>query len=219
MTRRTHALSSGRPRIGMRPRKRRFLLVVGGEVTEPCYFKGLERELGDVVLDVRSFSEDPAKLAEHAKQLQRTEKGSHSSRHELDFDTYECVFVVTDVDQFTPTQLQTASTICREEKMELIISNPCFEVWLIDHLQVCPTSCCDPLNSGRKASELGIVYGSRSKYVEYDLIRGRSIIACDNAARHNCEENRRKRSKLDVTDFAPWTDMPVVVKRIQRKKK
>ena len=33
---------------------------------------------------------------------------------------------------------QGTRRICKNEGMELIITNPCFEVWLLDHLVCCP---------------------------------------------------------------------------------
>ena len=38
-------------------------------VTEPQYFRLLEKELGDVVIDVRPYKKDPAALAKTVKRL------------------------------------------------------------------------------------------------------------------------------------------------------
>jgi hypothetical protein len=47
----------------MRPRKKRYLVVTNGEVAEPQHFKGLEKELGDVAIEVRPYRKDPSALA------------------------------------------------------------------------------------------------------------------------------------------------------------
>lgn len=127
MATRQRRMKSGRPNPNQRTRKKRYLVVTNGEVTEPQYFKGLEKELKDAVIEVRSFRRDPGALAETARNLKQREMASESpGSHGI--DGFQCVYVVTDVDQFTPTQFQKARRVCKENDMELSISNPCFEV-------------------------------------------------------------------------------------------
>lgn len=207
-------LRFGRQGSARRPRKKRYLVVTNGEVTEPQYFKGLEKELSDVVIEVRSFRRDPSTLAEIASGLKDSESRSGSGSKGTPVDGFRKIYVVTDVDDYTSQQLQKARRICKEAGMEFVISNPCFEVWLIDHLMACPISCCNSSAAQDKAAELGIVYGSRNKHVSYEMLCGKSGTACENASRHNTDELNRKRARLDKTDFAPWTDMPNLIKKV-----
>lgn len=137
MSSRRKDLPAGRPRGGQRPRKARYLVVTNGEVTESQYFHGLEAELGNAVISVRSFRADPSALADKAKDLKAKEDAASSGRG---VDGFRGVFVVTDVDQFTAEQFQEARRTFKDYKMGLIISNPCFEVWLVDHIMRCPDS-------------------------------------------------------------------------------
>ena len=182
-------MRSGRPNGNMRPRKKRYLVVTNGEVTEPQYFKGLEKE-----------------------------NASNTSGNR-GVDGFQRVFVVTDVDDFTVKQFQDARRICKNEGMEFIITNPCFEVWLVDHLVCCPGAYTEAKDAERKAAELGIVGGSRDKHVVYASIEGKRAQACENASVHNTDERKRKRSQLNSLDFGPWTDMPAVIGRLGGKKR
>lgn len=111
-----------------RPRKRRFLVVAGGAVTEKQYFKQLE-SLYDVVIDYQQKNNSPKQLAELAVKLKREDKRDTST------DCYERIWVVVDVDDFHDHG--EAARICNDNGIELIISNPCFEVWLLDYVKAC----------------------------------------------------------------------------------
>lgn len=184
MGKRHGGLAAGRPKDNTRERKSRCLIVTNGEVTETEYFKFLQGELGSAVFTVRSFREDPGTLAEKAKTIAGIERASVANK----IEGFTRVFVVTDVDDFTSEQFQQAQRVCKGGDMDLLISNPCFEVWLIDHVMPCPESCSTTKEAKRKASELGLVGGNRSKYINFDTISNKLTMACDNASRHNTED-------------------------------
>lgn len=211
MAARRTRMPSGRPKANQRPRKRRFLVVTNGEVTELEYFEGLRSELEDVVIDVRSDRLDPAALSRKAYDLVKRE--GTSKRREA--DGFQKVYVVTDVDDFTAAQFRAARDMCKKGDMALVISNPCFEVWLVDHLATCPESFTEAKAVESRAAKLGIVHGSRNKHVDYQVIKGKGADACSNARRHNTSERAGKRGRLDSMDFAPWTDMPEVYEGMQ----
>lgn len=211
-------LSAGRPKGSRRSRKRRYLVVTNGEVTEPQYFKGIEKELEDVVIEVRHFRKDPSALAAVAKELKDKESDAGMLSNGYGVDDFQRVYVVTDVDEFTPKQFQEARRTCKEAGMELVLSNPCFEVWLIDHLTCCPDTYSRAKDVERKAVELGIVGGSRDKHIDYSSLEGKRNDACANAGKHNTPERKTARLSLNNMRFGPWTDMPSVIERIDRKK-
>ena len=209
-----HRLNAGRPSAGRRPRKKRYLVVTNGEVTEPQYFRGLEIELGNVVIDVRTDHRDPSGLAALASDLKKRETASNRSTGGRSGDGFQQVFVVTDVDEFTAAQFQEARRTCKKAGIELVICNPCFEVWLIDHLMSCPETFSETKVVANKALDLGIVGGSRGKHINYGIIEGLRQQACKNATAHNSEERSRIRKQLNDMSFAPWTDMPSVIERL-----
>jgi hypothetical protein len=122
---------------------------------------------------------------------------------------------VTDVDDFPLGQFQRARQACKQNGVELVVSNPCFEVWLIDHLISCADAYTITRDVERKAVELGLTEGERNKHVVYERLRGKRGCACANAARHNTGERRRSRQNLGSLAFAPWTDMPDLMSRLE----
>lgn len=201
---RRQELSHGRrARRAARQRKHRYLVVAGGEVTERQYFKQLESVYG-VVIDYRAYNESPSKLAKQAVRIR-----DEDSR-DVDADSYECVWVVVDVDQFT--DLREAQQYCRRHGVELIVSNPCFEVWLIDHVRVCSPSLTQTKTVETEAVKLQVSGGARGKYVHLDGIGDLLDTAVRNAERHNGDGKRVGRDQLNGPAYAPWTDMPVVIR-------
>ncbi len=90
-----------------RPRKRRFLVVAGGAVTEKQYFKQLE-SLYDVIIDYQQKNNSPKQLAKLAVKLKREDKRDTST------DCYGRIWVVVDVDDFTTTAKQRESAMTME---------------------------------------------------------------------------------------------------------
>ena len=156
-------LGAGRGRGPQRRRKRRYLVVTNGEVTEPEYLRGLESELDDVVVEIRPVRRDPAGLAKYAKDLVGKERMANSGRG---VDGFRRTFVITDVDEFTVRSFQNADRICKDSGIELIISNPCVEVWLIDYEMVCPEGFTQTRIVEHKAKQIGLVGGAGDKNIE-----------------------------------------------------
>jgi hypothetical protein len=110
----------------------RILIVCEGKRTEPEYFremKSVERALVD--LDIRTEGK-PKQLVERAVELKRqTEAAAERERDEnLRYDEVWCVF---DID--THKLIAEASQQAKSHRIELAISNPCFELWVLLHFQ------------------------------------------------------------------------------------
>ena len=196
-----------------RPRKKRFLVVAGGAVTERQYFKQLE-SIYDVVIDYQQKNESPEHLADFACTLKK------EGERDISTDCYENIWVVVDVDDFHDHS--KAEKICKDNGIELIISNPCFEVWLLDHVSVCPPSFTLTSTVESAAAKAGIVGGNRNKYVNVELIDSEHLdAAIRNAERHNTAGNRQGRNTLaphHEQEYAPWTDMPKVIETLKSNK-
>lgn len=207
------SLKKGRPRANIRNRKKRCLIVSGGEVTEARYFEVLQARYQNLVFCVKSDVGAPDQLAGYASAIVSDRKGR------ADEDGYEAIFVVMDVDEFRVERFRMAQRKCDLVGALLVISNPCFEVWLIDYRQTCPYSFTTTKACEEKAEALGLVDGPRNKALS-------SAFVCDvadalenaisNAERHNTDERRSKRERLDSLDFAPWTDMPALIDSLDR---
>lgn len=121
---------------GRRARKvqmTRHLIVCEGKETEPRYFEGMKRALGDangrkVAIVVKGSGLHTLDLLEYAQDICRYDPG-----------TYDHVWLAYDKDDFAAsdfdaterrgTEISTASS----STYHALWSNPCFEVWLLLH--------------------------------------------------------------------------------------
>lgn len=126
-------------------------------------------------------------------------------------DLYDAVFVVVDVDNITAKNLRSAQSTCGTNNMRLVISNPCVEVWLIDHVRVCPSRIVTADAAEKLAGSLGLTTGRDNKFLVKEKLRGLTKAATHNAAEHNRTDVAPRRASLQGKDFAPWTDFPDLV--------
>ena len=113
------------------PLKKRIIIATEGMNTEPSYFSHLNNLPGPLRVNViprTTHSSPPQVLEELIKYL---EGNIH------DNDEY---WLVLDVDYWTQTQKQFIEDWCLEspDQNNLVVSNPCFELWLILHFEESP---------------------------------------------------------------------------------
>ena len=124
----------------MRERREAFrdarLIVIAseGKDTERIYFKALAKEYINPRVHVhileRSVDEQNSSSPEHVlKQL-----NDYKSQYELEAD--DELWLVVDKDRWTDGMLSRVATVCAEDvSMRMALSNPCFELWLLLHLE------------------------------------------------------------------------------------
>lgn len=110
-------------------RRVRFVILCEGKLTEPLYLTALAslQEVRSVAtLDIRGMGCEPRKLVEEAKAVKLSERGQSTGVTE-----YWCVF---DVEAPKPhARLSEAVQMARDNGINVAISNPCFELWLVLH--------------------------------------------------------------------------------------
>ena len=109
---------------------RRILMVSEGSKTEPNYLAEFLRLEGLGQIDpyvTRDHNTGPMKLLSQAKQI---------LRNDTDFDL---AFVLSDRDNFADFEaaLNAAEQIKSNPPIKFIYSDPCFEIWLIFHFEMC----------------------------------------------------------------------------------
>lgn len=114
-----------RRRPSPEPRKQgpRILVVCGAEETEEIYMQGLRSSSRNAATAIRVHKKarDPLSVVNYAISLKRA--------NGRDFDFYWAILDVDDFDIGPAVQKAAAHGI------NLAISNPCFELWLILHFQ------------------------------------------------------------------------------------
>lgn len=194
-----------------RTRAKRYLVVCGGQATEPEYFEHCNAAMGLGAIRVISKTMAPSQLAKYAVKCKEDDE-----RNSGPDDCYAAIFVVVDVDDYHDHR--RAQRICKDNGIRLVISNPCFEVWLVDHVRQCPAAYADTASVERYAAELEVVEGSRNKYINFKAVEGHMQDAKQNAKRHNSAENKAAARRLlepqRESGYAPWTDMPDVIETL-----
>jgi hypothetical protein len=115
--------------------------VCGGEVTEPGYFNGLKQAYRNAAVQVcvKTKGVDPASLVSYAASVQAMHP-----------DTFDEVWCVVDVDEF---DLAAAKQLAADLDVQLAVSNPCFEVWLLLHFAQCRAAVQSPTAAIRKLKQ------------------------------------------------------------------
>ena len=123
---------SGRsPRRRHTPKEPRRILRVltEGKRTEPGYLTRWARlNRHTVRLDLSDYGMTPDALVRRAREYVR--RNPRSRRVDRDFDELWCVF---DTDEHK--KLAQAMEDARQSGIEVAVSNPCFELWLVLHVQ------------------------------------------------------------------------------------
>lgn len=123
--------------VARRPVKKTVVVFCEGTKTEPKYIEALKNEPAvrdiasvDIRLEATSGGEVPLTLVRRAAEL-RAKAGVENA----EIDEIWCIFDVE-----WPTNhphLREAIQLARDKRIQLAISNPCFELWLILHFRNC----------------------------------------------------------------------------------
>lgn len=200
-----------------RAKRKRHLIVSNGKVTETEYFNFLITEMdvrGSVLY--RHIDGDPLKVA---KQLSRELDSDKKAVKAGEIEALSSAWIVVDSDEFK--NLAAAEREAKTKGVRLAISNPCFEVWLIDHVSPCPESFASTPQCEKRARDLGVLKStdpnrssaSKFKSVNLEMIDGNKGQALTNAAKHNTDDKRRAREMNpdNVVAYQVWTDLPDLV--------
>ncbi|GAB2908538.1 RloB family protein [Streptomyces mayteni] len=190
-------------RRSSRPEQRRFLLYCEGECTETQYFKGLRRQLRalPVAVEIGPEHGEPKSLVRAA--IDHKERAHRSAADR--YTAYDEVWCVMDVEAPVPhPTLGPAISLARANDVGVVLSNPCFELWLALHF----TAVGRNHTSGAMQQALEKLavcgYSAGRKHLDYDALRGRY-----EQARERAQESRR--GAASVWDVNPATDVDRLV--------
>jgi hypothetical protein len=133
------AIKRGQPkplkrRVETRPELHTFLVFCEGDKTEPDYLNGLKRlpevrHNAAIRIEIDTDHGVPLTLVQLAVDRRTRDDQERSSA----VDEYRCVF---DVEwPMNHPNLDQAVTLARRHDINLAISNPCFEIWLLPHFK------------------------------------------------------------------------------------
>ena len=112
-------------------------MVCEGEVTEPTYIRGYERHVRNASIEIVIAPElgVPKRLVEIAKEA-KIAADAEAKRRDDDFIRFDETWCVFDIDQHP--RVGEAREMARDNEIELAVSNPCFELWLLLHFRDSP---------------------------------------------------------------------------------
>lgn len=124
-------------RAPTRAPRRTVLVVVGARRTEIDYLKGLRDHFKLATLTLKIKPGAPDQLVEY-------------TRDNFPPERYDEIWCVTDVDSFEREggKVTAALALAAEAGINLAVSDPCFELWLLLHHEDCTAYC-----AGREAVE------------------------------------------------------------------
>lgn len=136
MRRRDRSRRPAHRREKLEPRDR-VLAVCEGKNTEPQYLEGLRRYCRNSLIRVKIVpgAGVPLTLVRRAKELKR-DADHEAKRYGDSFLAYNQVWCVFDQDEH-PNILE-ALDLARRSEIQIALSNPCFELWLMLHFQERP---------------------------------------------------------------------------------
>lgn len=145
-----------------------FLVVCEGQRTEPSYFRGFH--VGRVLdVKVEGLGQSTVNLVREAIKLKNKED-------------YEQVWIVFDIDNCTPAQVNEAIRLAEENQIGVAYSNQAFELWYLLHFDYHNSSIDRRQYMSKLTKSLGVAYAKNSPDLYIRLLT-RQGTAIQNAKR------------------------------------
>lgn len=192
----------------------RFLIYCEGECTEVQYFRGLAaRELKPLPVTIRLGGEhgEPKSLVRSAIKHKDRAHRSAADRH----TPYDEVWCVVDVEAPRPhPAFDEAVSLARDAGVNLAVSNPCFELWLLLYVRDIAgyQTSAAAQSALEKAADCG--YSAGRKHLDYEKLRGGPSGTRYDDARKRAVDLRTKSDRGLRAN--PWTDVDILVDRLRQ---
>ena len=136
-------------RVAAQSRRKIIGVFCEGQVTEPEYLRLLAKDNCNVGLKIKKCGKSPEKL------LQEAQKFDISNKRIREVDEIWCIF---DVDHHTIQQVAEIRRSANKDNVQMVVSNPCFELWLVLHKEE-QTACITSKKIKRRAEDLKMIDG------------------------------------------------------------
>jgi hypothetical protein len=122
----------GKQRSKLKKQNARFLIVSEGELTEQQYLAAIRRSLRARSNDILFIPPGPTSPVEIVKKARDLRRKANAEKDPYDF--VWCVFdVESKMDQKARPRLSEAIAMARQLDINVALSNPCFELWILLH--------------------------------------------------------------------------------------
>lgn len=178
-----------------------LLALEGKNKTERTYFREFNSVNGSYhVSFAKGNNTDPVNIVKDAI--------SSYKKMELEKDAGDLAFVVCDTDFHKEDQIQEARTLAEQNNITLLLSNPCFEIWLLLHFKY---------STKQYASNIELLNELQNSWPEYSKnissfegITEKKLAAIDNAKRLK-QFHKLKNHTTEIEKCNPSTDVYILV--------
>ena len=193
-----------------RPEKSIILLALEGKnKTERTYFREYNSVNGLYHVSIaKGNNTDPVNIVKDAI--------SSYEKMGLEKDAGDLAFVVCDTDFNKEDQIQEARTLAEQNNITLILSNPCFEIWLLLHFKY---------TTKPYASNLELLNDLQNSWPEYsknvgsfEKIYDKRLDAIDNAKQLK-QFHELRNQIMDIEKCNPSTDVYKLVELLNNEEK
>lgn len=187
------------------PPKRTFLLFCEGEVTEPEYFEACRRWFRNPRVQVKVAGEHGEPLGLVRRAIRERDDARRRARAEGDENlAYDEVWCISDVDRHH--HLNDARQLAAARGIELAVTNPCFELWVLLHFRDSP--------GARSTAELPSLLAAHLPGYEKHLDADK-VLAGYEAARVRAERMERDAAAMGEPGRNPSTTVHHLTERIR----
>lgn len=113
---------------------RLIVIAAEGERTEKIYFEALRAHARNSRVHIKILERDEENRHNSAPEYVLEQLTQYKTEHALEHD--DELWLVIDRDDWKPTALRVVAQKCaQDEVFHMALSNPCFELWLLLHLE------------------------------------------------------------------------------------
>lgn len=135
VSRKQRRIDSYERQEGSKEPRKSILIVSEGSKTEPIYFNSLRKNLQLSMVEVKVVGAGAAPITVVNRAIELRDERKRQAKTSGGRVAYEVVYCVVDVEAPKAESLSRAVDKARGNKLEVILSNPCFEYWYILHFR------------------------------------------------------------------------------------
>jgi len=211
VSRKQRNIDSYKRRKGSREPRKSILIVSEGSKTEPIYFNSLKSNLRLAMVEVEIVGEGAAPITVVNRAIELRGERKRVAKKSLTKAAYDVVYCVIDVEAPKAESLSRAVNKAKDNKLQVILSNPCFEYWYILHFR--KTSA--PFGTSQEAKSA--LRQEHCAYCEsdttiFDVVYPKTA----DAIKHSKEVLREQHNNTeDLSDCNPSTHVHRIVEYLQ----
>ena len=211
VSRKQRNIDSYKRREGSKEPRKSILIVSEGSKTEPIYFNSLKSKLRLATVEVEIVGEGAAAITVVNRAIELRGERRRVAKTSVGRSAYDVVYCVIDVEAPKAESLSRAVNKAEGNKLEVILSNPCFEYWYILHFR--KTSA--PFGTSQEAKSAlrreHCAYCESDKTI-FDVVYPKTA----DAIKHSKEVLKEQHNDVeDLSDCNPSTHVHKIVEYLQ----